>query len=673
MRTKFWKPASVSALVLAMSAVSCNGPAEDPVDIAPIFPEQVNETIEPGQSYELTINPNLPWEVAISGDTEYFRLISRGEPLPVVSGQAGEHKLTVEAIVDESDFEQRQCILTMTMGKEEKQIAVINRNGKDRIFSLWPVKITSDGFDYGDDVGGYNYAENESADIDLYFDGNIFQIYMKVEANFDWALKETPEWVEPNVVEGRYVTSAKANVPAAICLRGVNAKYPLDGAEGKLVFIVNDNSENPMEVEKEITLSIEPVKNVFEVSPLSETARFNKAGHYYNEMNGEYQEGYPMKGSVIGTDGVKIFAVQMQDGVYSVVGSSEQYSLYGEWVNFTLTDNEPEDVLKDWSFTVSVDANEGASRKAELMIIPGTVEINDPDYDLFNDTATAIKDELAGYVYSLISQEGSAGGSEGGLVSADNDALAAKGARFESLDASNPENGWISVAEELFGVGLDNYYQLTVTRTSGTYNFTFVKNVWDVRLYEVGLEGLVLSDVPWLEPQSESSFYISLTEEDAYKDKFIVCQTGDDSEKLRNFAVIKVLYDPEASISGGSALAFKYAQWGGGAGCMLRKMSETEDGESEYYWACKEQLWNSDEIYELTYGQEISMPTLESTIEFDNAFYIQDEDKSWLTFEGSAENLFINMETTEAKQGALVFTNAGMPVLAIVCKYNPAL
>ena len=142
---------------------------------------------------------------------------------------------------------------------------------------------------------------------------------------------------------------------------------------------------------------------------MSETARFNKAGHYYNEMNGEYQEGYPMKGSVIGTDGVKIFAVQMQDGVYSVVGSSEQYSLYGEWVNFTLTDNEPEDVLKDWSFTVSVDANEGASRKAELMIIPGTVEINDPDYDLFNDTATAIKDELAGYVYSLISQEGSAG------------------------------------------------------------------------------------------------------------------------------------------------------------------------------------------------------------------------------------------------------------------------
>ncbi len=179
--------------------------------------------------------------------------------------------------------------------------------------------------------------------------------------------------------------------------------------------------------------------------------------------------------------------------------------------------------------------------------------------------------------------------------------------------------------------------------------------------------------MPWLEPQSESSFYISLCEEDAYMDKFIVCQTGDDSEELRNFAVIKVLYDPEASIGGGSALAFKYAQWGGGAGCVLRKMSETEDGESEYYWACKEQLWNSDEIYELTYGQEISMPTLESTIGFDNAFYIVDEDQSWLTFEGSAENLFINMETTEAKQGALVFTNAGMPVLAIVCKYNPAL
>ncbi|MCM1503246.1 MAG: hypothetical protein NC115_11370 [Bacteroidales bacterium] len=676
MKTNFWKMAPALLMGLAISVASCEKPASGPEEVQPIFPEQVYGTVEPGDSYILTINPNLAWEVAISGDTQYFRMISGGEPLPVVSGQAGEHEITVEAIVDETDFEQRQCTLTMTMGGKEQAIAVITRNGRDRIFNLYPVQITSEGFEYGEDVGGYEYETVAAEAFDMYFDGNIFQLYMKVEANFDWALKDTPEWAEATEFADRYVTSGKANVPAAICLRGVNAKYPLDGDKGNLVFVVNDDSENPVEVEKEITLSIEPVKDVF-AATMAGSLRFNAAGDFYNEGMGDWQVGGRASGSAIGIDGVQVFALEKQYGYYTVAGSSKKYPyLSGGWVNVTLSEDDETDVLKDWSIALRVEENEGNARTAEIMVIPGFINITDPEYDLVSPDGSEIKAEYAKYVYATLSQDGIGGsGSEGGVISADNDVLAGMGAMFEKLDASDPEYAWIYDAEEVFNAGTGNYFKLTMTKPMGNFTFNVEKEMFDIALYDYG-DGFVQSAEPWVEVTGGTATslmtLISLTDDDKWAFKFMVFK-GEDSAAN---AVVLVYYDPEASIGAGSVLRFKYSSWGGGAGCSLRKMSEAEDGENEYYWAAKENFWNSDEIYELTYGPNRSMPNIESSLEFTGFYNLLEDAESWLTAEGDASDLFIDMgESEEARQGILIFTDNSedypMPVFAVICRYDP--
>lgn len=670
-------------LALAMVSSSCNG-HDIPEEVTPIFPEQVNETIEPGADYELVINPNLAWEVAISGDTEYFRLISRGEPLPVVSGQAGEHTLVVEAILDESDFEQRQCTLTMTMGQEEKVIAVFTKNGRDRIFNVYPVNIVDGDFEYGDD--GYVFSETETSEISLTYKNGDFQTYFKVTANFDWRLKEVPEWVEVNAGVGGYVDASKANVPGVVSLRGVNPKYPVEGGEGKLVFIIDDGSENPAEVEADITLSIGASKDIFEVQ-MPASAKFNKDGAYFNEMNGEYSENIPLKGSVTGVDGVKVYAVAFDASGCYIVGSSDPaYPVY-DWVNISLSEDE-DNVLKNREIKVSVKANSGNARSAGILVIPGTVSVTSPEDDILNDSYDDIREEFLQYVYTTLSQEGKSGGSEGGLVSADNASLASKGARFDVLDASSSENEWISIVDEMFNVGTENYYQLTVTKPMGSYQLKFGKELWGALMYEVSDEGfLVESETSWLEP-SESSFFITLSEDDAYMDKYIVCQTGDEnSDDMVNFAVIKVYYDPEAGIGGGNVdiLSFAYPDYA--KNCYIRKMTEAEDGADEngMFWQCAQNLYSPDgnyEIYELKYGANYSMMSmLKCTVPFDDAWLLNEDDESWLTYEANGGMLSIYMleeddYPLERKEGALIFVDrsAGypMPKFAVVCIFDPS-
>lgn len=655
MKTNFWKMASALMIGVAMSLASCKNPVEE---IIPVFPEQINRTVEPGESYTLTISPNLPWEVSISGDTQFFRMLSGGEPLPAVSGQAGEHELTVEAIVDETDFEQRQCTLTMTMGGRNEVIAVITRNGRDRIFNVYPVVTGDEGFEYGED--GWLYASEPASDFSLYFDGNIFQTYMKVEANFDWALKDFPEWVDAVELEGRYVTSGKANVPAVVCLRGVNEKYPLEGAADKLGFVVNYNPEELTYVEDEITLSIGAVKDIFAVSA-SESVRFNAAGDYYNAMLGDWQPGMAAKGSAIGIDGVQIFAVARNSyGAYDVVGTSKDYpSISGGWVNISIEAEDDAEVLKTWNYSISVEENTGAARSAEIIVLPGTITVKDPEYDLF--TYYGISAEYSDYVFTELNQDAKGGGNdEGGMVSADAAKLAAAGAKLEPL---NPM--YIDFVDGAFNVGAENCYMLTVSKPVGHYEFNYAKEVWNAEPYDAGLEYDESAYGSWLVDIDDKSFDLDFTATEPYEMKILVLQTGNANFEMVNFAVIVVQYDPYAEIGGDDnyAVSFMYPDYVSGA--TLTKLSSDSDL-YEYIYSetyCRE-------IYELTYTTDNpSMPVLQVGIDY-TSIVNWNEDK-WLGYDADGSMVLITMDAEEYSQGMLVFqdTSAGypMPALVIVC------
>ncbi len=662
MKTNHWKMASALLLGLAMSLASCVKPK--PVDEDPVFPEQVYQTLEQGESYTLNFSPNLPWTLSISGDTQYFRMLSAGEPLPEVSGQAGEHSIEVEAVVDETDFEQRQCTLTMTMGGKSEPVAVFTRNGRDRIFNLYPVVTGDEGFEYADD--GFAFATEPATDFSLYFDGNIFQTYIKVEANFDWALKDFPEWADAIEFEGRYVTSGKANVPAVVCLRGVNPKYPLDGAKDKLGFVVNSNPEAPEAIGTEFTLSIGAVKNIFAVTAPAEV-RFNAAGDYYNAMMGDWQEGVAAKGEATGIDGVQIFAVARNSyGSYDIVGTSKDYpSISGGWVNISIAADDDSDVLKTWNYSITVSENTGAARSAEIIVLPGTITVKDPEFDLF--TYYGIASEYSDYVYTVLNQDAKGGGNvEGGMVSADAAKLAAAGAKLEKLDL---KAYYMEYIDDIFQVGEDNYYMLTVTKPEGHYEFKYAKELWNAVPYlaEWGYPS-VDENPTWVTDMTDSSFDLSYTSDQQWNMFFLELQTGNASGDLESFAVILVYYDPDAEIEGGeddgtNLAYFLYPDYVDGA--TIKKLSSDHEL-YEYIYSetyCKE-------IYELTYTvEDPSMPILK--IDANYSSIVNWNDDSWLDFDEEDGMIYISMQAEERSQGILVFqdTSAGypMPSLVILC------
>lgn len=635
MKTNLWKIAA-ALFIGAAVAVSCEDPVKpDETPEQPNFPELQTVTLEKGQSCNVTIAPNYDWEVAISGDTEHFELRYNDEPVPVARGKKGEYTLTVTAKEGE-DFEQRKVELTMTMESEDKLIAEIHRNGKERIFNVYAVKVDENGkFSYAED-GSYEYEEVPTSDVSLSYVESYFQTYIKVVANFDWRLKDVPEWVHVNCVDGYYVDAAKANETGIVSLRGVNPKYPLGGAEGELVFIIDDNSENPEEVDSDINITLPKVEDIFEVS-LPAAGNFDMYGDLYNEGLGEYVSN-PLRGEIVCAGGVSVYA--FENGVQC------------DWVEISVTCPEGEDVLKSHSVRIGVTENgTGADRSADVYFIPETVTLGSPA-DALNHPE---------YKACTINQKGDNGSQEGDLVIADPDALAAQGA---SLEHVSPYTNWIAEADKIFGVGADNYYELTVSKLNGFYYLSYGFEFWDFLRYEDNAGTIVESKGDW-GYVGESYTQIYLSEEEAANTHYLVIRENADpsEEKLVNKVVIAVTYDP--SIEGGETLlAFAYPAETKGA--SLRKMNAETDGEDLHYQAAYSEI-GKEQVYELVYGPNVKMPFLQFSVNAANVYYPY-EDDDWLSYEEG----MILMNSTYLRKGIVVFSDSGnVPVLAVVCKYDP--
>lgn len=667
MKTNFLKSAFAFLMGTALLATSCEDPISQP-EVEPAFPESVSKTIAQGESCEIALSANMDWDLVMSGDLRYFTMTYNGEPATTISGKEGEFVVNVKAVKDETDFEQRKVTLTMKMKGAEHVVAEVHRNGSERIFKVYPVKIEDGAFVSGDN--GYEFEEETNNNLALIYDGNMLQTFVKVKANFDWALKDVPEWAEINEVEGRYVSAAKANVDGIINLRGLADKYVLDGEEGKLVFVIDDNSENPVAVEQEVVLTQPAVKDIF-VAPISLASqiKFNAAGQYYNPMNGEYQERPMTAVSVTGIAGLQAYAVEFNAmGGLTVVGSTDKKVMpVSEWVHFKLTDETPDDVLKTYDFSITVDANSAAEpRKAGLLLIPGAVAVTGED-DLFNDTSDDINPKYSEYMSWFIEQDGQNGGPElgDGAFFADNDQLANSGAKFERLDSRDEENSWIPTADETFAVGTENYYKLTVTKPKGTYTISYAEgyDLWNYLLFEQGTDGeLAASGTTWATMQTMDetnrtvSFSIEIGEKWAAQAmKFLIFE----GEKGRT-AAIYVCYDPDQVIGDGGMITLDNPNSGD-----LNKMAESAP---EYEYLVSE--YGCKEIYELTWNGQM----INGSVAFNyDSIDVDEYSQEWLSCYPAGEGRIMLMGYAETmSKGFVLFKDAnGVVVAVLVCTADP--
>lgn len=669
MKTNFRKSASAFLMGVALLAISCEDPVVQP-EVEPAFPESVTETIEQGGSCDIPLSANMDWELVMSGDLQYFTMTYNGEPATTISGKEGEFAVTVAAVKDESDFEQRKVTLTMKMKDTEQVVAEVHRNGSERIFKVYPVKIQDGDFVNGEN--GYEFETEAANEFTVIYNGSMFMTFIKVEANFDWALKEVPEWLEINATNG-YVSSGKANEDAFISLWGVNGKYPLDGATDNLSFVINEG-ENPVAVEGEYKISIPEIRNMFLFEPLSGIAEFNAAGEYNHAMAGWVQT--PLRGSFTGIQGAAVYLVELgSDGYLYYAGSSKDTDS-DSWVKASLS-ADAEDVLASYDFEVSVSENtEPTDRKAIVLLIPGTVEVKNPEWFFITDDEMDIKEEYQKYIYTNLVQRGAKQEEVGELVTIEESVLTGAGAQFAKADA---EAEWVYLSQESWGVGSDGCYELTVTNPDTYLNVKYGKEFWDAGIFELDTESFELvAGSGWCEPTDQT---LRLTLDDSHVDKhlFVVCKTENpaDMDNPMPFAVIKVIYNPGASV--GEKQLVKIAYPSSTKGISLRKMNASSDAADLYYQEALKYLDGEDQVYEYVQGKEQpTMPYLEFSFDIDPeacSYPLEDDYLSYESAWGNVGMVMMNIPSYMASMRfgsiMLVKDTDGKTRLAMVCVYDP--
>ena len=182
----------VASLLIGIAAfASCDTPSENDKTVEPVFPESVvNKTVAAGQSVELSIAPNLDWEVTVSGEGagNIFWIEDDGMKATKISGKAGSVVFTV-TFSDDKEFDvNRVCDVTLTMGKQSKKIATITRPSLGRTFEI-KTAIAGD-VDFTDD-----FVAAEAATLVTFPGVATYSIPVKVVTNYAWSIA-LPEWLK---------------------------------------------------------------------------------------------------------------------------------------------------------------------------------------------------------------------------------------------------------------------------------------------------------------------------------------------------------------------------------------------------------------------------------------------------------------------------------------------
>ena len=241
--------------------------------------------------------------------------------------------------------------------------------------------IVSDGeLEYSDE--GYAYTEEAVSEISLVWLGSDFRMPIKVDSKCNWEISY-PEWV--TVTDLPEKTTGEVH----LTLRGVPSKYPVAGAEGKIVFKKDGT------VLKEVKITIPECRDImtYSISMSLTELVFSYDGLVKTSVGFEAVD---VTGSVYGTKDVRILVVETTG---STVGKTNP-----EWFKYTVSswntaDNA--DVLQERNMTFSVTENLGTERSAVLFILPPS--ITQSVTELFNDDAS-VKDDYKVWSVPVLQQ-----------------------------------------------------------------------------------------------------------------------------------------------------------------------------------------------------------------------------------------------------------------------------
>ena len=641
----------LTTISLLLLAVAC-APTPTPEPEAPSFPEAVTEAVLPGNEFTLNIAPNYDWEVSLSeSSVAYFQIKDGQNAAYRVRGTAGEHSIVI-AVADVQLFdEQPVCEVTMTMQGQSKVIATLTMTATERVLKIYPGAIEDGAFAYateGEQTYAYLETEVTADGMTMIWPAEmaLYSTRVKVESNFDWIVDGAPEWITP--IEG-----GTAGV-TELWIKGDETKYPLSAQSATLNFI---DAVATDKLVSSLKITIPAATDIFTVEGLTEKTEFNFQGHIYSSMIGEYVEGGAIA-TVLGVDGSSVVAVEFTEAAGLV-----QAALNPQWltIDYAAWDSSDNSVIQKRALTLSAAVNDGAARKATVLILPQGVAADNIDLIALNG---AITDEYKPYVATIVEQAGDPGSIE--IVG--EQTMESSGNSIEQLDGSH----WI------FGLfpGVKTGYDVLYT-SQWAYEDWYVnvaRPYTEIKCYSFDTTGATVElsgDTAWITTTvfgtNSEKVRIVMDKSKPTAAPSQNLNTGDYegvvtfADQSGVFALIFCRYN-EAAAQISTGVSFYYPDY---AAQQNSTLVELTSGELYTKYASY-----GEKVYHLTYTT--ATPNLSMLKGLPQTWgYVNEADKEWLKYEYSEDSQMVTMDAQKGngKTGALVF---GEGSLVLICTLNIA-
>ena len=676
MRKLFINLVGCSMAAFALLATACQPDQGEQLPI-PNFPEEVTVEVAAGEIYTLTIEPNQAWTVSIPEEANYFTILDNENEVYSVSGEAGTHEIQIK-VADIRDYNtDHTCNVTLAMGKKGAVIATLTLGKLTRTIEIYDV-LLEDNMDwvYGAETQFEYTTEQIGAEgVTLNWGENGLDMFchrVKIVSNFTWKIDGTPAWIQA-------IENNKEDV-TELWIKGDAANYPMEDATATLSFLdANDDSVAALATLK---VSIASAKSVWETEDFDAENTFNHEGKLYNIFSGSYIESN-VEGSIIATnEPLRAYTVSFED----TGGGFIFPSFENEWINCTVADwdTTEADLIQSRSVSISVSKNEDADREALVVILPKSI------VDTFED---------ANEPYELLEMSSIGMGASGNLLAEFQKyhvttikQLAPPGIISFINEAELPTVMWKKV-----GAGSDisydypmvkDGYELLYTNkwdsedASFTFNGTYTSVEYTYFDNNSGNLKTMSAAESWISvnPFGENGGFKLVMTPTATTNKhwdtssyyngaywsYVAFKNGDDV-----VAVISCLYNLDYSLSGNgggdAGLSFTYPDYAVGMdGSTLEQLTS-----GEYYQMI---VGNFGEmpVWHLTYSKTTATMSAISGINTEwTALYVDEADKSWLSFEMGEMSMVGMNESGNGKTGIIIFRDSNYTMkLALVCTLN---
>ena len=413
----------VASLLIGIAAfASCDTPSENDKTVEPVFPESVvNKTVAAGQSVELSIAPNLDWEVTVSGEGagNIFWIEDDGMKATKISGKAGSVVFTV-TFSDDKEFDvNRVCDVTLTMGKQSKKIATITRPSLGRTFEIYAGVAGQTEF-----TEEFGTEKITSADLVTFPGVATYSLPVRVVTNYAWNIS-LPTWIKAtSVADASTEVNSGVDGTTELLLTAQLSADILTGAEGVVKFIDANNTSAANELK--ITLPDFSTRVEYEINSMD----FNNIGEVLMP-NGSYAEGSAVA-YVLAAQGMTVKALEWLGDYHD--------TKYAEWVNVAYGEyDEAAGPLQTIDVAISVAENAGKARYADIFIFPASMgDVNAEDICDMNDPSCGFNAEYEKYYVGRLTQ----GGQSAAYITpiSSEDMREEVGVYFATLDAKGEDN-----------------------------------------------------------------------------------------------------------------------------------------------------------------------------------------------------------------------------------------